>query len=433
MKSIDKIPTSKIQRASQLVQTGVKVGGNYLKHYGEKLVNPQLDRSKLDQANAEEIYKTLKNLKGSALKMAQILSMEKHILPQAYADTFALSQFSVPPLSPPLVSKTFRQYFGCSPLELFDTFEAEAIAAASIGQVHKASKHDLTLAVKIQYPGVAESIHSDLAMVKPIALKLFDLQAEDVEHYFQEVKSKLLEETDYQLELQQSTALARDCAHLPGMRFPRYYPQWSSPKILTMDWMHGQHLAEFAAGDAKPALRRQIAQCLWDFYMFQIHHLKRFHADPHPGNFLISPQQELIAIDFGCIKALPEDFYAPYFALSQPEIIRDAALLHHHLAALHMFRPEDTPDEREYIAQAFQEMLLLIAQPFSYSRFNFADSDFFAAIAALGEKYRQDPVLRKIARGRGSQHFLYVNRTFFGLYQLLHDLKAEVNTQQMLS
>ena len=101
MKTIDKIPTNKLQRASKLVTTGVKVGGNYLKYYGEKLVNPELSKDKLNEDNAADIYDGLKQLKGSALKVAQMLSMEKSILPKAYVEKFSLAQFSVPPLSGP--------------------------------------------------------------------------------------------------------------------------------------------------------------------------------------------------------------------------------------------------------------------------------------------------------------------------------------------
>ena len=108
MKTLDRIPTGKIERASQLVKTGFKVGGNYVAYYGEKLVNPSLNRDKLNENNAEDIYDGLKNLKGSALKVAQMLSMDKSIMPQQYVDKFSLSQFSVPPLSAPLVLKTFK-------------------------------------------------------------------------------------------------------------------------------------------------------------------------------------------------------------------------------------------------------------------------------------------------------------------------------------
>ena len=110
MKTLDRIPTTKVERAGKLVKTGVKVGGNYVKYYGKKLVNPELSKEKLNEENAQDIYDGLKSLKGSALKVAQMLSMEKNLLPRAYVDKFSLSQFSVPPLSAPLVRKTFKKY-----------------------------------------------------------------------------------------------------------------------------------------------------------------------------------------------------------------------------------------------------------------------------------------------------------------------------------
>ena len=141
LKTIDTIPVSKIHRASKLVQTGAKVGINYLKYYGDKLVNTEDEaKEKLNKNNAEDIYDGLKKLKGSALKVAQMLSMEKSVLPRAYVEKFSLSQFSVPPLSAPLVLKTFKKYFGKAPNEIFDTFNANSVNAASIGQVHKAEK-----------------------------------------------------------------------------------------------------------------------------------------------------------------------------------------------------------------------------------------------------------------------------------------------------
>ena len=177
MKSINSIPTSKIQRASKLVSTGLKVGSNYLKYYGDKLTKTEKEATeKLNEANASDIYDGLKTLKGSALKVAQMLSMEKNILPSAYVEKFSLSQFSVPPLSPALVQKVFKQYFQKAPHKVFDTFEKQSVNAASIGQVHKASKNGKELAVKIQYPGVSDSISSDLAMVKPIAIRMFNIQ-----------------------------------------------------------------------------------------------------------------------------------------------------------------------------------------------------------------------------------------------------------------
>ena len=103
MKSIDYIPSGKIARASKLLETGVKVGGNYLKYYGQNLIGDDKANENLQKSNAKDVYDGLKTLKGSALKVAQMLSMEKNLMPQAFVEQFSLAQFSVPPLSPPLV------------------------------------------------------------------------------------------------------------------------------------------------------------------------------------------------------------------------------------------------------------------------------------------------------------------------------------------
>jgi predicted unusual protein kinase regulating ubiquinone biosynthesis (AarF/ABC1/UbiB family) len=429
MKTLDKIPTSKIERASQLVKTGIKVGGNYVAYYGEKIVNPSLTKDKLNENNAEDIYDGLKNLKGSALKVAQMLSMDKSIMPQQYVDKFSLSQFSVPPLSAPLVRKTFKKYLGKFPEELFDTFSPDATNAASIGQVHKATKNGKTLAVKIQYPGVADSISSDLALVKPFAVRMFNIKGKDSDKYFKEVEDKLLEETDYNLELRQSIEVSDWCKNIDNLRFPIYFPQLSSEKILTMEWIEGEHLSEFAAHNSNREKGDSVGQALWDFYMFQMHHLKQVHADPHPGNFLIDKEGKLVAIDFGCIKQVPEEFYIPYFELANPEVINDPVLFNEKLYELEILRTDDTKDEITYFTQLFHELLSLFTQPFHGDYFDFSNEEFFGKIATMGEEFAKDTQLRKMNGNRGSKHFLYINRTFFGLYNLLHELKARVHTK----
>lgn len=432
METIDSIPTSKIQRASKLISTGVKIGGNYLKYYGEKITNPESARDNLNSNNAEDIYDGLKNLKGSALKLAQMLSMEKNFLPQAYVEKFSLSQFSVPPLSAPLVIKTFKKYFGKAPLDLFDSFDANAINAASIGQVHKATLDGKELAVKIQYPGVAESISTDLALVKPIAMKMFNIQAKDSDKYFREVETKLTEETNYILEIAQSNEVAQACAHIPNLRFPNYYPEYSCERVITMDWMTGKHLSEFCKTDPDQETANKIGQALWDFYMYQVHELRKVHADPHPGNFLVDDQDNLIAIDFGCMKEIPESFYVPYFELAEPQNLNDKDIFHSRLTALEILTSKDTPEETVYFSNLFKEILTLFTEPFQSETFNFADEQFFGKLAALGEKYANDKELRKMNVNRGSKHFIYINRTFFGLFSLLHDLKANIETRQIL-
>ncbi|HKL90365.1 MAG TPA: AarF/ABC1/UbiB kinase family protein [Allomuricauda sp.] len=432
MKSLDTIPTGKIERAGTLVKTGVKIGGNYVKYYGKKLVDPQTNRDTLNQDNAEDIYDGLKSLKGSALKVAQMLSMEKNILPRAYVEKFSLSQFSVPPLSAPLVRKTFKKYLGKYPEDVFDEFEKDSVNAASIGQVHRAEKDGKKLAVKIQYPGVAESISSDLALVKPVAIKMFNLKGKDSEKYFKEVEHKLVEETNYILELEQSDEITTACSVIPNMRFPKYYRELSSERILTMDWMEGTHLGELTRTDFDPKLGNTLGQALWDFYMFQIHKLRRVHADPHPGNFLVSSKGKLIAIDFGCIKQIPDDFYVPYFELAKEENINNDKVFMEKLYELEILTPTDSEEELQFFKALFKEMLTIFTSPFHKETFDFGDEGFWSKIANLSERYSKDEQIRKMNGNRGSKHFLYINRTFFGLYNLLHDLKAKVtvNTYQ---
>jgi predicted unusual protein kinase regulating ubiquinone biosynthesis (AarF/ABC1/UbiB family) len=426
MKTLNKIPISKIQRASKLVQTGAKIGVNYIKYFGDKMVNSEADaKGRLDESNAEDIYDGLKTLKGSALKVAQMLSMEKNILPQAYVEKFSLSQFSVPPLSTPLVMKTFKKSFGKFPSEIFDTFSPDAINAASIGQVHRAEKDGKQLAVKIQYPGVADSILSDLAIVKPIAMKMFNIKGEHSDVYFKEVEDKLFEETNYLLEIEQSKEVVKACCHIPNLQFPKYYEELSSEQIITMDWMDGIHLSEFTSKNINQELSNKLGQALWDFYLYQIYVLKKVHADPHPGNFLVSKEGELIVLDFGCMKELPEEFHVPYFELLKKEVIDDPKRFNEKLYELEILREDDSDEEIEFFTTLFHDVLELFTQPFHYEHFDFSDPEFFAEIASIGERYLKSSKIRSLNANRGSRHFIYMNRTFFGLFSLMFDLKAK--------
>jgi predicted unusual protein kinase regulating ubiquinone biosynthesis (AarF/ABC1/UbiB family) len=425
METIDQIPITKIQRATKIVKTGAKVGVNYIKYYGNRITQEEEEAKKtLNNANADDIYDGLKNLKGSALKVAQMLSMEKSIMPAAYVEKFSLSQFSVPPLSPALVNKTFRKYFGKSAHEIFDKFDATSVNAASIGQVHQAEKEGKKIAVKIQYPGVAGSISSDLSLIKPIAIRMFNIKGKDSDKYFKEVEEKLIDETNYILEVDQSIEIAKACKHIPNMKFPEYYKEYSTDRIISMEWMNGLHLTEFAAQNSDPVLANKIGQALWDFYMYQIHVLRKMHADPHPGNFLVSKEEDLIALDFGCMKSLPDEFYYPYFTLSEKENINNKILFEKKLYELEILRSDDSKKELDFFKEVFYDLLSLFTQPFHTDYFDFSNKTFFDALSNMAQEFAQKTELRKYNGNRGSKHFIYVNRTFFGLYNLMHELKA---------
>jgi predicted unusual protein kinase regulating ubiquinone biosynthesis (AarF/ABC1/UbiB family) len=379
----------------------------------------------LNEDNATDIYKSLSELKGSALKVAQMLSMDKNLLPQAYTDKFSQSQYNAPPLSGPLIVQTFRKYFGKTPDKIYDKFNIHSSNAASIGQVHQAELKGKKLAVKIQYPGVGDSISSDLKLVKPFAFRLLGMNEKELDVYMKEVEERLLEETDYELEVRRSIEFSTACANLDNVVFPTYYPELSSKRIITMDWLDGQHLREFLATSPSQQMRNKIGQALWDFYNFQQHELRAVHADPHPGNFMITSKGKLGIIDFGCIKEMPEEFYYPFFSLTSTGLMDNKTETIKAFRQLDMIHPNDTPAQVDFYYTMFRQMIGLFAKPYTGDSFDFGKTEFFDELYGFGERISKMPEFKQ---ARGVKHFIYINRTNFGLYNILHELKAEVKT-----
>jgi len=428
MKEQDKIYSSRSQRTGKFITTGAKIGRNYLKHYSKRLISGEDNQDALQEKNAEDVYDALSNLKGSALKVAQMLSMDQGLLPQAYTTKFAQAQYSAPPLSYPLVVKTFQQHFKKTPGEIFDEFSRNSVAAASIGQVHKAKLDGKNLAIKIQYPGVANSIHSDLKMVRPVVGAMFNISQTEISHYLSEVEERLLEETDYQLELKRSREITEACAHIENLEFPKYYEDLSSPKVLTMDWLDGFHLDKFLALNPSQEIRNKIGQTIWDFYDFQIHNLQQVHADPHPGNFLFQEDGRVGVIDFGCVKELQEDFYRKYFQIMRPAISDDDAEFSTLLYQLEFLLKSDKSEEVNHFKEIYKEILELLGRPFFSETFDFSDKSYFEKIYAMSDIFKNDKMVKNAKAGRGPKDAIYLNRTYFGLYSMLHSLGAKVVT-----
>jgi predicted unusual protein kinase regulating ubiquinone biosynthesis (AarF/ABC1/UbiB family) len=426
VKEFDRIPVTKVQRASKFIATGARIGTNYLKHYGKKLVDPTVSRNELHEDNAKDIYNSLSELKGSALKVAQMLSMDKNMLPKAYQQRFTMAQYSAPPLSYPLVVKTFKKYFGKSPEQLFETFTHKAVNAASMGQVHQATKKGKKLAVKIQYPGIGDSVRSDLAMVKPIALSMFNLNPADYNEFIQEVEARLIEETDYQLELKRSMELTQKSRHIPNIIFPNYYPEFSSPRVLTMDWIDGKPLGEYIGKKLPKEAGQKMGQAMWDFYHFQMHELRAVHADPHPGNFIVTDDYQLGIIDFGCVKEIPNDFYYTYYRLLDRNLLNNREELEEVFTKLKFIYVDDTKQERDFFIALFTKLVELLSRPFQTDSFDFSDTEYFTTLYSFGEELSNMKELRESKKARGVKDALYINRTYFGLYNMLHDLKTHV-------
>ena len=425
MKSLNHIPQTKIQRASKLLKVGAQVGTNYVKYLGNRVVSTEeTARKKLNQDNASDIYDGLSELKGSVLKMAQMMSMDDGILPKEYVEKFSLAQFSVPPLSGPLARKTFKSAIKSYPEDVFTRFQRESSYAASVGQVHEAWINEKKYAVKIQYPGVAESIVSDLRLVKPIALRILKLKKDDIEDYFKEVQNKLLEETNYILE-QQSLIEARQLSKpLKNIIIPKVNKEISSRTLLTMEWMDGLHLSEYADQELNQEKRNQISQSLWDFFQYHIHVHQKVHADPHPGNFKVTENNQLVVLDFGCMKEIPFDFYQSFFKLADIENTENETTFLSLLKELELINESDTEADIKTIKSTFHNVLSIINKPYQFEKFDFSDPEYFKQLLIIGNELKNNKALQELQGKRGSPHFVYVNRTLIGLLGLMNSLQA---------
>jgi predicted unusual protein kinase regulating ubiquinone biosynthesis (AarF/ABC1/UbiB family) len=422
-KEQEKIPIGKIERAGKFLRTGLRVGVNYAEHYAKKALLQNPTQEDLDRANAEDIFEGVTELRGSALKVAQMLSMDTVNLSKGFTAVLAQAQYSVPPMSAPLAINTFKKSLGKSPEDVFDKFNPLAAKAASMGQVHEAWKDGKKYAVKIQYPGVGDSIRSDLKIVKQFAPQFVDASAAELEPYFQEVEGKLLEEADYGLELRNSMEFRNLCKDVPGVVFPEYFPELSADRVLTMSWLDGGlHLRDWLATHPPKNIVNKTAQTIWDFYEYQVHVLRRINADPHPGNFLFFADGTVGVLDFGCTKVLTQQLYDDYFTLADPKLYQDPAAVRAALVKLEILRPTDTPQKEAFITDIFVRLIGLLTKPMHTGTFYFNDPAYFKAVADIGLQ------ISKTKEVRGNKEFLFVNRTFFGIFTMMQALDADIRT-----
>ena len=161
----------------------------------------------------------------------------------------------------------------------------------------------------------------------------------------------------------------------------------------------------------------------------QVHQLKKVHADPHPGNFFFNEDGTVNIFDFGCVKEIPIDFYEAYFSLIDRDIYKDYQKVRKIYEALEMIHPQDTDKELDFFFPLFKKMIDMLTQPFTEEEFDFGDESYFGGIYSYVDYVSNLKEVRESPKARGSRHSLYINRTYYGLYHILYDLKAVVKTK----
>ena len=421
----DDFPSSKLERGKIFAKTGLKVGTNYAKRYLKKSVGKKESEEegrKFHSDNAREVFNEFTKLRGTALKIAQSLSMDEGMLPEEFAEVMSEAQYSVPPINKALARSIIKKELGEYPEKLFAEFESEALAAASIGQVHQARLGDgRKVAIKIQYPNVRNTIHSDMAMAKTLIKRIVKRGA-SIEEYFDEVEETLMEETDY-IQEGQYIDYFHDRFTDTNIVTPQWIEELSTQKVLTMTFVEGQHLKEFLATNPSQDERNHFGQLLWDFFHDQVEQRDFIHADTHPGNFFFRDDGKLGVIDFGCVKKFEEEFTRNYMQLLPTHLKQDEQEIRDLYIRLGIIKKNpDNPKKEEEFFRFCKNYGNTFAQPYMGNEFDFGDPSFKQKI----NSYAQEPPIMN--EPRGDKNFIYSTKVHLGLYSILMKLKAQVDT-----
>jgi predicted unusual protein kinase regulating ubiquinone biosynthesis (AarF/ABC1/UbiB family) len=260
---------------------------------------------------AVQLLGTMSHLRGAVMKLGQILAHWPGVAPDEFADVLGRLHFQAPPMHFSLLREAVRSELGADPEDLFESFEPDAVAAASLGQVHRArlKGSGQPVAVKIQYPGIARSIRDDVANIKSLLLPMrLGADGDNIRAQLDDIQEMLSLEVDYTAEAENLRTARRTLESLEGVVVPRVHEGLSTQRVLTMDWIEGLHLGDYLATKPTQAARDRFGTLVARSGMRMCYTAHLLYADVHPGNFLFGSDGRLGLIDFGCVRRYtPED------------------------------------------------------------------------------------------------------------------------------
>ena len=260
----------------------------------------------LNPETIEAAVKTFGELKGLPMKLGQILSYVDNALPENALSAFAVLQRQSKPLPFESVIRILLSELPETAAELMMQMDHEPVASASIGQVYYARlNNDVQVAVKVQYPGIREAIASEMKVAASGAgVARILAPGAGVDQIIAEVRDRLLEECDYRNEATNQNQFHANFASHPVIRVPMVFERFSSGQVLTSEWVEGQTFDAWLEANPSQAERDRIGKALYEFYIVSLYRFGMFNADPHPGNYVITPAN-LWFLDFGCVRKFP--------------------------------------------------------------------------------------------------------------------------------
>ncbi len=316
------IPAGRLSRFARLASLTARTASDLAIGKARRTVGESDDFSQERKA-AVKMLETLGSMKGAAMKLGQQLAMEADALPPEARDIVAKLFAQAPPMPYEAMAQVIEEELGERPEELFAEFSRTPLASASLGQVHKARLKDGTpVAVKIQYPGVAEALVNDLKnaglLVRAFPSGMFKNM--DAGPYFEELRREVGAEIDYVRESRLAERFAASVKDEPELHVPATFPAYSSTKILTMEYVEGLSLKAFAESDADETARWRVGRQLAKAVLVPFVNDHLIHGDPHPGNFMVRPDGRMTVLDFGAVKELTPRFVDGFWGLMEAEV-----------------------------------------------------------------------------------------------------------------
>lgn len=401
----------------RMIKSTTTVGGIAARMAGEKM-----GISVNKAAHAEDLKNALGGLKGPIMKVAQLLSTIPNVLPEEYADELANLQSNAPPMGWSFVRRRMKAELGANWEQKFTQFSQEAAAAASLGQVHRATLPDgREVACKLQYPDMASSVESDLKQLSLLIAIYHRLDnAIKQDEVYKELVTRIQEELDYEREAANMRLFSIMLKDYNRTVVPNVVEELSTKRLLTMEWVEGKGLQNLIDSGLNQESRNEIARSLFCSWYVPFYHYGVIHGDPHMGNFLISPQNQLCLLDFGSIRVFNPTFVQGVIDLCRAIETNDDELAHH------AYTSWGFKDISKETMDILNEWARYLYAPLTQDRERYIqDSQDPAFARRLAEKVHKG--LQKTGGITPPREFVLIDRSAIGLGSISTKLQAKLN------
>lgn len=420
---------SAFSRLARLSSVGGRVATSYL---GEKVRSVLGERdegewARLHLENAERVVTTLGQMKGAAMKVGQGLAMAVGSLdlPPELREVLGRVHDKAEPVPFAEIRAQVEEQLDAPIDRLFESFDAEPLGTASLGQAHRATLPDgRRVVVKVLHRGIDESVGADLVALRGILLGLRAMRPKDeLDAAYEEIRERLLEELDYRREAANLTFFRLQLGNDPRVRIPAVHSEHCTQKVLTMDELPGRPIEQFLA-EASPAAKQRAGLTLAEIFYRCAYELLAFQADPHPGNFLFEPDGRVGLLDFGCVKRLDPVFMKHYAGTALAAMAGDRAACIQGCRDAGVYTGRDAESER-----VLWSFCWTLAQPYQRDRFRIGSGD-----DVMHERMTLETKLVALrAEIRAPSELLFLHRTLGGMYTILRRLQPELNLRALLA